>query len=405
MKKNILLLLSLSAIVVFSVTSCEKTDKDILSASNNNDESFCEKLSPLLTDNVRRSIAKQFAATLSLNTAATAELHNAIDIAYQYGVDEFIYVYDSLVQQNSKFLGSNVSLTNIRNVVMSSNIINLCRVNNYPYVGNLQFYWPYHDDWDGVTPPYVIFEPLITNSNVVMGYRAINGVVDSLQFVVSDMDNSKASVIVIKEAEFPYTIYPSFKDGVFTQNGVTWIRRTVVTGINGVVCFDDQSAQDKDTLVEATTLFFKSSTHQYDSWFFGGGSEFMFSFAVAYIDSTSNVYQYKLEMTRKQIRNGAIVSMENLIHPNWNKQCPGVYYRLAEEDANGTSGSLSIKLAFKNDSISANISIKSTDDEIGKSYFERNDYIGKCLSGSNSYNLGNGELLYVKTRLYPPVEI
>ena len=298
MKKNFIIYKLVLLLVFPIIISCETEEYN---PDLSNSDEFQTKSLPNLNNADRRYIAKYFAMTLALNNSAVSELNNAIHIAYQYGVDEHIFVYDILYQSYSKFLGNSVSLNNIRNVVLSSNLINLCDVANTQYLHNLIFYWPYHDDWDGITMPYVIFEPMLTNSPYVTGYRAIDKVVDSAQFDVSDMDNSKDQFIIIKEAELPYTIYPSFKDGIFTNNGITWPRRTNVTDEEGETCYEDMSVQDKDTLVEASVLYFKSDGNQYDSKIFGGGTEFFFTFATANIDSTGNVQRFLYEMTRKEI--------------------------------------------------------------------------------------------------------
>ena len=299
MKKNYIIYKLVLLLVFPIILSCETEEYN---PDLSNSDEFQTKSLPNLNNADRRYIAKYFAMTLALNNSAVSELNNAIHIAYQYGVDEHIFVYDILYQSYSKFLGNSVSLNNIRNVVLSSNLINLCDVANTQYLHNLLFYWPYHDDWDGITMPYVIFEPMLTNSPYVTGYRAIDKVVDSAQFDVSDMDNSKDQFIIIKEAELPYTIYPSFKDGIFTNNGITWTRRTNVTDEEGETCYEDMSVQDKDTLVEASVLYFKSDGNQYDSKIFGGGTEFFFTFATANIDSTGNVQRFLYEMTRKEIK-------------------------------------------------------------------------------------------------------
>ena len=188
MKKNFIIYKLVLLLVFPIIISCETEEYN---PDLSNSDEFQTKSLPNLNDADRRYIAKYFAMTLALNNSAVSELNNAIHIAYQYGVDEHIFVYDILYQSYSKFLGNSVSLNNIRNVVLSSNLINLCDVANTQYLHNLLFYWPYHDDWDGITMPYVIFEPMLTNSPYVTGYRAIDKVVDSAQFDVSDMDNSK----------------------------------------------------------------------------------------------------------------------------------------------------------------------------------------------------------------------
>lgn len=177
-----------------------------------------------------------------------------------------------------------------------------------------------------------------------------------------------------------------------------------MTGEFGEICFEDQSAQDKDTLVEASVLFFKSDGNQYDSKIFGGGTEFVFTFATANIDSTGNLQRFEYDMTRKEIDNKETVKIDKVLNADWNKQCPNLYYRLVDDDG-GLTVNISIKLAYKSDSISVSFTEKSLDDEIGSGYIDRNTFISKCQSGNNDFILGNNEKIYGKIRLYPPVEI
>lgn len=93
-----------------------------------------------------------------------------------------------------------------------------------------------------------------------------------------------------------------------------------------------------------------------------------------------------------------------MLNADWNKQCPNLYYRLVDDDG-GLTVNISIKLAYKSDSISVSFTEKSFDDEIGYGYIDRNTFISKCQSGDNSFNLGNNEKISGKIRLYPPVEI
>ena len=204
-----------------------------------------------------------------------------------------------------------------------------------------------------------------------------------------------------READFPYTIYPSFVDGEFTNNGVTWIRRSNVYDEEGNLCYVNET-NGTDTLVEASLISFKSNGDQYDSWLFGGGSEFVFATAYATIDSTSHTNLFRIDMTRNEIKNHATRVLDAIVCPEWDKDCKDLYFRLWEEDAAGISGTLSIKLSYKSDSIAATLNIKSTDDLIASGYWNRNSYINSCLTGDN-IQLLSANIIRKKIRLYSSV--
>lgn len=379
--------------------SCDKSESD---TENQTQEVVGSVKYLALSDTQRETIAQQLALSMALNPGSFTELNNAIDVIYEYGVDEFIYVYDILHPNLSRFINATLNISNLSAAIQNSNIIVNCGVSQIQYYDNLQLYWPYHDDWDGMTTPIIVFEPAISNATTtVNGYKLVGNTIVEVSIKVADMDHDNNSYVIIREADFPYTIYPSFVDGEFTNNGVTWIRRSNVYDEEGNLCYVNET-NGTDTLVEASLISFKSNGDQYDSWLFGGGSEFVFATAYATIDGISHTNLFRLDMTRKEIKNCTTKVLDAIVCPEWDKDCKDLYFRLWEEDAAGTPGTLSIKLSYKSDSISATLNIKSTDDLIASGYWNRNSYINSCLTGDNNHSLSNNKI-WKKIRLYSSV--
>lgn len=413
MEKSIRYISTLFLAVSFVLVSCQKETGANISAGD--DSAFAGKALSLDSEQ-RQHAAQMLAMSLANHPDAYAQLNDVIATVRSYGVDENIYVYDILHRQYSKFIPAHLEIDMLVLAIQEAELLANCGVEGQPYFDNLQLYWPYHNDWDRVTPPVVVFEPEAISIPMVTGFEItdfhpgelihnIEDLVRGVEIDVHKMDYDENSYIVIKQAEFPYTHYPRFVDGEFTKDGITWIRPTDVIGLTGDWCYVDHVV-GPDTLVKASAIGFKSSGNQHDSWFFGGGSEFALTMAHIKDDGTQKAYTYRFEMSRDDIDSERTIQFEGgfIFHPNWTRDGSEVYYRLFEEDAGGSSFNFNINLSYQGASVSVGLSGNTVDDEIAIGYLYRDDYMNSCRSGNNGYDFSR-ETVFFKAELYQPSSI
>lgn len=412
MKKSIRYISTLFLAVSFVLVSCQKETGANISTG---DDSAIAGKALSLDPEQRQHAAQMLAMSLANHPDAYAQLNDVIAMVRSYGVDENIYVYDILHREHSKFIPAHLEIEELVNAINEAELLANCGVEGRPYFDNLQLYWPYHNDWDRVTPPVVVFEPETIDFTEITGFKfpmEYNPTIMEnpagitlIDIDVQKMDYDENSYIIIKQAEFPYTHYPRFVDGEFTKDSITWIRPTDVIGLTGDWCYVDHVV-GPDTLVKASAIGFKSSGNQHDSWFFGGGSEFALTMAHIKDDGTQKAYTHRFEMSRGDISDRRLIQFEEgfIFHPNWTRDDSEVYYRLFEEDAGGSSFDFNINLSYQGASVTVGLSGNTVDDEIATGYLYRDDYMNSCRSGNNGYDFSE-ETVFFKAELYQPSSI
>ena len=393
---------TIASVFILTFCSCNKQG-DVIQNKEYTTTNDAKTL--ILTNAQRDIIAQNFALAMGQHPNSYTELYNAISHVHYYGVDEIVYLYDIIHPELSVFLPSSQPLTNLTEAIIASNLLIDCNVLNSPYLGQLQFYWPYMDDWDHLVSPIIIFEPTNSDNTIVHGYKYVNNTVQEINIKISTLDELLSNTcIIIKEAEINYNIYPDFKNGVFTKNGITWLRPTDVVGQDGTLSYEDQTT-NSDTVFEASFYKFMSSGTQYDSWFFGGGSEYALTIARLLPNGVPDTCTFMFTLTRKEIKHQIPKNLENpkLIHPNWMRNCEHIHYRFFEYDGGGSVDSIQVGFSYEGTSISTYIKIRSTDDLIENNTLLRDTFFNWCqTTGNNNQSLGGNEVFWFKMRAYSP---
>ena len=398
MSKKVIKAAVIAAVVgagILTMVACNKDNEKTDGEQQAADVRSSKTLS--LSDAEREQIAQDFAAALD-GANAYGQLWNAVEAVYNLGLGEKVYFYDILYPTLSKFLPDNMMLSSLQQAVNQSGILTSCGVNGQQYLGNLQIYWPFHDDWDGIVTPTVFFAPNNQLSNTIHGFRiGPNGEIQHIQVSLRELD-SENSFILIKEAEKPYTYFPHFKDGEYTKNGHTWYKPSSTTGQDGDWSFIDQ-AYGGDTLVEGIIKKFKSNGHFYDGWF-DDDCEFVFSFTSLLNDNTPCKEWIHFVMTRKEIKQKKMIPINYIFNGNWTAEHNLVYYRLYEEDHDGTTTTINITLVNGNETISISETINNPDDEMISGYFDRDNFVNNCQLGNDTVLATHGDKFYCRTRFY-----
>ena len=381
------------ASVMGTFASCEKNEPSEPFGSVGSTKAIA------LTQSQRLQVAQDLALAMVSHPTSFAQLNNAVDVAQHYGVDEEIYLYDILHQNHSKFLLPSFPLDSLRLAVIEADLVGQCGLDNAPYCGQLELYWPYHDDWDGVTPPIFVFEAVVSSANILQGIVIDSfGTISVQELSVRTLDDDvRNSYIVIREAEDNYQIFPQFKEGERTKNGITWTHPFDVTGKDGAVCYSE-IINGIDTVMTARTTHFESSGHQYDTWI-NGGSEFVIIFARANSSGGVDTVRNLFTMSRKQIKNMQKVKIDYPVHNQWMNDNSDVYYRLYEKDKSGSVFSPTLSATYQGVSVSFTMNFKSSDELISEDHLHWNDYKTMCSSGNNKIQMGN-EYMYFSANLF-----
>ena len=343
-----------------------------------------------LSDAQRLNYAQLLATKMSLHPYSYKELNYAISVVNSYGVDEHLAFFDILYTQESKFLLPNIPISNLRNALVETRIAEDCGLTHDNFYGNLQLYWPYHDNWDDTTTPVIIFIPVNENATTVTGYRCYpGGTAKQIQVDESSITKDGIPCIIINEGEFSYNDYPNFKEGECSHNGITWGRTDDSSAVEPYI---NTVQPGHDTITMARSYKFLNSRHQYDNWL-AGGSEFFITVARVKETGITDTTQYVIEQTRKEIDNGTPADIELFFSHNWKTAFGDVYYYFVEHDDWGVSASFDIDLSYSGSTVSAHIKTNSTDDFIASDYIPRYEFLTKCSTGNNQYILGQEKFL------------
>lgn len=267
MKTNFkIFIVAIAAIITISslaLASCEKEKSSVYIAKGGN-----ELLN--LKNTERQYFAELLATRLYENMQVFNELNEAIHlINTEYGMDENLTFYDIMNTDKSVFLTSSSCVEMLRTAFNDSDVLNEFNLTEDNFYMNLQFYWPYHDEWDKSCIPTICFAPTDNLADTTMGFCYKEGALFSVPVYKRDIDEGDHSLIIINQGEVLYENYPNFKDGVWEKNGCTWVKPKWLQFLTESKAIDDNSTTN-NKVYEAKSLSLQSSGTQYDSW--GGGA-------------------------------------------------------------------------------------------------------------------------------------
>lgn len=349
-----------------------------------------------LSDVQRLNYAQLLATKMSLHPYSYKELNYAISVVNSYGVDEHLAFFDVLSTSVSKFLLPNTPLSDLRSALTETGIVSDCGLTPENYYGNLQLYWPYHDNWDDTTTPVIIFIPVDENATTVTGYRCYpGGTATPIQIDESSITKDNVPCIIINEGEFGYNEYPNFRGGERSCNDITWGRTNDSSIVDPYI---NTVQPGYDTTTRALSYKFLNSGHQFDNWL-AGGSEFLVTLARLNEIGSYDTVRYAIEMTREEIDNRTPADIEMIFYHDWKRAYKNIYYYFVEHDDWGFRTTVDADLTLGNSTISAHLTISTTDDFIAADFIPRYDYITKCQLGYNNYLWGQ-EKFFIRTIEY-----
>lgn len=337
-----------------------------------------------LNQNDRELFARSLATSFAKAPQSYSELNSAIHVVVGYGLDENLKLYDVLNTDNSVFLPSSCLVNTLRSAIEESIDLSAYGLMDNNYYGNLQLYWPYHDDWDTKTTPVICFAPEDENTESVTGYYYENGDIVSINVTAKSIDEELFPVIIINKSETYYGDYPDFKNDKWRKNGIVWGKPLPILTFKPIK--DNSSTDNK--VYEARSVSITSSGTQYDN-IWAGGSEFELQSIYA-VDASHTAVSSKAraEFSRKQIKNNETKNFGTQLHENWQSGLGHIHMRLTEKDDWGSVEPIVINLDVAGNTLSTTININSTDDVIFDSQYTRSNYFNRCNNHNGIFYLG-----------------
>lgn len=246
---------------------------------------------------------------------------------------------------------------------------------------NLQIYWPYSENWDGVTPPTITFLPEDEDQEWNIGYFVEDGEIDTL--LVDEDFAEKRPLWVI-----------NLRDTIFKEY--------IPEGISGENQQFAEAAAIGDP-VYTTYLGKFMASEQHDA-FWAGGSEFVVlvgtpsDFSVSEsgrINFNSDIVRLPVYRSRKDIRKKRWVDLYQPIVSDWTDDIKEIAFVVVEEDQ-GSSANETVELSAtwlgKEYKFGFSLPTRSRDDIItnrkyARSYvFSTNNHLGGDWKEGNWYN-------------------
>jgi hypothetical protein len=256
---------------------------------------------------------------------------------------------------------------------------------------NVQIYWPYSEDWDGIEEPVMAFNPMVDNVELITAYRRVvskDGVINLETLKINEEYAKKHPVWIINQNENDYKNLPDFANNEFTKFGVTYAMPQKI--INNNIKTKSEYPLNSPNYVYNIQIGKIMCTTQWDTWV-AGGSEFRFRMVGAYDsgeagvlgDFSTGVVSY--DLTRRDINYSHIKDVYALINMDWEPDETFNGFALWEEDGGANNQTVSFNIGYKGATVSSSFKIGNVDDLVYQIGMERVDFFS-----TNEYDMGNG---------------
>ncbi|MDE6696018.1 MAG: hypothetical protein K2K25_03985 [Muribaculaceae bacterium] len=416
------LLKALPAILIMAACSqTEEPDID-LSLTEQTTRATDETPSFSTSTKQRNYIARWLAENYTIEEAQ--RVHNAVQISHSVGLDEFFYLKEFLSENTAsnkvvreapseiskKFKSELLNGSLAKESVMSTQSNNPIEelLNNE----RLVIYWPYSENWDGITTPVLVYAPQNLSELNALGY-VLNKDTHKLDIIlVNEQYSEQHPVWIITESETPYSQLPNFANGeTVSPDGILYSpNKLPPIGIHPPYPYPypdplpkDSSRYYQERDIITLRLGYVRSEKNHDTWF-AGGSEYVFRFAYAKNTNlkceadTSNcipdVARTKICFTRKEIKHKTQKELNAIAVSDWPKSLENIIMTLVEEDGGKErqyNASVTVTWKDKKYGIDVSIPYKNNDDDIAKRTYSRNfimstnNYKGKDENGNEKW--------------------
>ena len=291
--------------------------------------------------------AKLF-TNMSIDNALCVEVHDAVTRAIEYGLDEDLFIRELWMDESSIKVKSPEKQSVLKSRIdeqFSKCITKSMDAEEYYSNSDIVIYWPYSDNWDGVSMPTIVSAPDDPNQDWNYGYKYIKDNCGSVKVdtvVVNDDYAYENPVWVINHCDYDYNDLPFFNQGVNSIDN-----RVFIGGKN--VSSSSTETKSGDSI---NIWYFRrmQCRHQYDSIFNGGSN---FKATVTYLPANGKVGGntiFHITFTRKQIRKHTIKTVDALMNTDWTEDEISNHLFMIETDNYGTEISTTVSAKYKDES-------------------------------------------------------
>ncbi|MCF0197961.1 MAG: hypothetical protein HUK02_01380 [Bacteroidaceae bacterium] len=381
---------------------CSNDVDDISVPSYSAESSTSEKI----TSKNLQAIASLL-ASLPIDNETCREVKTTVETALFCGIEESAYFQEILSEQTKistrSLLESRLGRLlheHYRNTRASAEDADMVPLSVLENSGRLQIYWPYSEDWDGVSMPAITFAPEDESQLWNIAFVKDNERIDTI--VVDEEYMQNHPVWIVNLSEIRYEDLPDFSSGQYVANSCAFVGQGyVATHESHDTPLASQSVtrstRSDNNLVYTVQLGSFMSDHQYDSvW--AGGSEFIIQMgSLDRFEISSNsqltvldpeVTYIRINRSRKDIKNQRWWTDTSVLNFDWTPNENDAAFMIHEEDGGDAvqwEADLSLTWGGAEYGFKVNLPYKNKDELIYKIVYKR-DYV---FSNSN-YNAVDG---------------
>jgi hypothetical protein len=350
--QNILKYTIFCIIVFILFNSCEK-EKSIIESNSQKSQLSAED--KLLKDNLQQL------AIIVCNTAETIEdykeIKMGVDISLYYSQDEEFRFIDLISDRKSKFLKSGQIPNNFGKKLLKAiqktkklksfsnqeDDLELFSINN-----NVQIYWPYSENWNGIETPTITFDPLLpVEENIGYKKEVLNdGTILIDTVIVNEEYCLHHPVWIINQNEIDYDDLPYFVDDEFKSGNVIYMQSNPKLRS---ILEEDLNNNSKIYEMQVGKV---QCTHQYDFIWNGGPDLYFRMIGSKEISANTVIADYfpnhlLAKLTRSDVNNKEIKQYYTPINPDWSPAELDNAFILYEEDGGEKEQTFKGKLTFE----------------------------------------------------------
>jgi hypothetical protein len=337
-------------------------------------------------------------ANIQIDNRVLDEVASAVNRSVELGLDENYKFSEIMHAENRKIstrsaeessplkerIMEYVSTQRTQNT-KSTNSSNILEILSDP---TIQIYWPYADDWDGVTTPVITFNPKNDKDWNYAFKRSIleDGTLRIDTIIINEEYAQQHPVWVINNSNTPYNELPDFNRNEFTANNTFYSSELASQYTNKKQLQSPTTKAVGDPVYTITLGTFKA-TQQYDNWL-SGGSEFMIQFAAVNYNQVENeapwrglspnIMASRITRTRKEIRKGKEIRENIMLISDWGPSSMDGAFMIHEEDAGGRKKFWETKTGVMIKDLPYEVNVKlpfySNDDLVYRTVYDR-DFI------------------------------
>lgn len=323
----------------------------------------------------------------SVNPDIVSAMNSEARASLEVGLEESVY-FDEILSdeslQTKAFVGEGREL--LRSYLLEKSVARKSSTDETFNLGNVEIYWPYCDDWDGVSQPVVVFnhndEFQYIEDDKTYAYRLSEdgGAVETL--IVDEAYAMENPVWVINQSDVTLDDIVNLKNGNYDKTNIVPRNNAETKAVY----------RDSPLIVNSIC-----STKQHDDWA-NGGSEYiiLWFYPNETLDHIRENRSWQIQISRKDIKKGKTVDVNLAGNLDWAPmQVYNKLHVMEFDPGKDTEAMVDLKVIIGLNTYTRHSTYKTnkTNDDIMDVEIERGSY----LSGENSQLISGYTNKYLQT--------